>query len=280
MISQTEIQIMKHGTRILVVEDEIIIAEDIQRKLKTMGYDVSAIVSSGEEAIKKIKENIPDLILMDIVIYGKMDGIETAGQIHSLFDIPVVYLTAYADEKTLERAKITEPFGYLIKPFKERELQITIEIALYKHEMEKKLKESERRLREKNQWLAAVIESIGDAVIATDPEGTIILMNPIAEALTGWDQNEALGKTLTDVFNIISEENDIKIEDPVTKAIREDMFYGLADGTVLITKQGIKLPVDIIGSTIKIDGNRIIGIVLIFYDIIERNRIYEMQTKH
>ena len=209
-----------------------------------------------------------------------MDGIETAGQIHSLFDIPVVYLTAYADEKTIERAKITEPFGYLIKPFKERELHITIEIALYKHEMEKKLKESERRLREKNQWLVAVIESIGDAVIATDPEGTIQLMNPIAEALTGWNQKEALGKTLTDVFNIISEENDKKIEDPVTKAIREDMFYGLAERTVLISKQGIKMPVDIIGSTIKTDGNSIIGIVLIFYDIIERNRIYEMQTSH
>ena len=280
MIPQTEIQIMKHGTRILVVEDEIIIAEDIQKKLKKMGYVVPAIVASGEEAIKNIKVNIPDLILMDIVIHGKMDGIETAGQIHSLFDIPVVYLTAYTDEKTLERAKITEPFGYLIKPFKERELQITIEIALYKHEMEKKLKESERRLREKNQWLVAVIESIGDAVIATDPEGTIKLMNPIAEALTGWNQKEALGKTLTAVFNIISEENDKKIEDPVTKAIREDMFYGLADRTLLITKQGIKMPVDIIGSTIKIDGSRIIGIVLIFYDITERNRIYEMQKSH
>lgn len=277
MIPQTEIQVMKHGTRILVVEDEIIIAEDIQRKLKKMGYDVPVIVSSGEEAIRKTKEIIPDLILMDIVIHGNMDGIETAGQIHSLFDIPVVYLTAYADEKTLERAKITEPFGYLIKPFKERELQITIEIALYKHEMEKKLKESERRLREKNQWLAAVIESIGDAVIATDPEGTIKLMNPIAEALTGWNQNEALEKNLTSVFNIISLENDKKIDDPVTKAIREDMFYGLADQTVLITRHGVKIPVDIIGSTIKNEGNSIIGIVLIFYDIIERNRIYEMQ---
>jgi CheY-like chemotaxis protein len=115
---------------------------------------------------------------MDIVIHGGMDGIETAGKIRSFFDIPVVFLTAYADEKTLERAKITEPFGYLIKPFKERELHVTIEIALYKHEMEKKLKE-------KNQWLVSVIESIGDAVIATDPDGTIRLMNPIAEALTG-----------------------------------------------------------------------------------------------
>ncbi len=260
--------------QILIVEDEIIIAEGLQRKLKTMGYDVPIIVSSGEETIKRIKENDPDLVLMDIVIHGKMDGIETAEQIHSLFDIPVVFLTAFADEKTLERAKITEPFGYLIKPFKERELQITIEIALYKHEMEQRLKQSERSLREKNQWLEAVIESIGDAVIATDPEGTIKLMNPIAEALTGWKQNEALGKPLTDIFNIVSEETDKKIENPITKAIREEKFYGLADHTILVTKQGIKIPVDIIGSTIKIDGDRVIGIVLIFCDIIERTRIY------
>ncbi|MFZ3168275.1 MAG: response regulator [Candidatus Methanoperedens sp.] len=264
---------MKTAKQILIVEDEIIIAEGIQRKLKAMGYDVPEIVSSGEEAIKKIKENNPDLVLMDIVIQGKMDGIETAGQIHSLFDIPVVYLTAYADEKTLQRAKITEPFGYLIKPFKERELQITIEIALYKHEMEKKLKESEKRLREKNQWLIAVIESIGDAVIATDPEGNIRLMNPMAEALTGWKQKDASGRPLADIFNINNEETNIKTEDPVKKAIREDAFYGLADHTILVTKEGMKIPVDVIGSTIKINGNSIIGIVLIFYDIIERTEI-------
>ena len=266
---------MNAAQKILIVEDEIIIAEDLQRKLKSMEYDIIGIASSGEEAIKKIKENNPDLILMDIVIHGMMDGIETAAQIHSLFDIPVVYLTAYADEKTLQRAKITEPFGYLIKPFKERELQITIEIALYKHEMEKKLKESERSLREKNQWLAAVIESIGDAVIATDPEGTIRLMNPMAEALTGWKQNDASGRPLADIFNIINEETNIKTEDPVKKAIREDMFYGLADHTILISKEGMKIPVDIIGSTIKIDGNNIIGIVLIFYDVFERTKNYQ-----
>ena len=261
--------------QILIVEDEIIIAEGLQRKLEKMGYNVPAIVSSGEETIKMVKENHPDLVLMDIVIHGKMDGIETAGQIHDLFDIPVVYITAFADEKTLERAKITEPFGYLIKPFKERELQITIEIALYKHEMEGRLKQSERSLQEKNQWLAAVIESIGDAVIATDPEGTIRLMNPIAEAMTGWKHNEALGKPLTGIFNIISEDTDKKIENPVTKAIREEKFYGLADHTILVTKEGIKIPVDIIGSTIQMEGDNILGIVLIFCDIFERKRVYE-----
>jgi PAS domain S-box-containing protein len=264
---------MISGKKILVVEDEEITAMDIQRRLKTLGYIVPKTVSSGEEAIKKVKEDNPDLVLMDINLKGEMDGIEAALKIHSFSDIPVIYLTAFSDEKTLERAKITEPYGYIVKPLKDRELQINLEIAFYKNAMEKKLKESNEKLRENNQWLAAVIESIGDAVIATDPEGTIRLMNPIAEALTGWKQNEALGKPLANVFNIISEETNIKIENPVTKAIRDDMFYGLADHTVLVTKEGMKIPVDIIGSTIKIDGNNIIGIVLIFYDIIGRTRI-------
>ena len=248
---------------------------DIQRRLKNLGYIVPVVVSSGEEAITKVRENNPDLVLMDINLYGEMDGIEATSKIHSFSDIPIIYLTAYTDEKTLERAKITEPYAYIIKPFKDRELQINIEIAFYKNRMEKLLKESERSLREKNQWLGAVIECIGDAVITTDPEGKIRLMNPIAEALTGWKQEEALGKPLAGVFNIIGEETGKQIDDPVKKAIEEDRFYGLSDHTVLITKDGLKIPVDIIGSTIKIDGNRIIGIVLVFYDIFERTKNYE-----
>ena len=212
------------------------------------------------------EEKRPDLVLMDIVLQGEMDGIETASQIRSRFDIPVVYLTAYSDEKILGRAKITEPYGYIIKPFTERELNINIEIALYKHK-------AERELKERNQWLFAVINGIGDAVIATDPEGIIKLMNPIAEALTGWKQEDALGKSLKTVFNIISEEKDEQVENPVNKVIREEIFYGLANHNLLIAKEGMKIPVDIIGSTIKDDRGTIIGIAFIFYDIIERKKI-------
>jgi PAS domain S-box-containing protein len=257
---------MRAGKQILVVEDEMITGMDIQNRLKNLGYNVPVVVSSGSEAIKKVKENNPDLVLMDINLNGEMDGVEASSKIHSFSDIPIIYLTAYSDDNTLERAKITEPYAYIVKPFKDRELNINLEIAFYKYGMEKKL-------REKNRWLAAVIESIGDAVIATDPQGTIKLMNPIAEALTGWKQIEALGKPLANVFNIINEKTDMEIENPVTKAIRDDMFYGLADHTVLVTKEGMKIPVDIIGSTIKNDENNIIGIVLIFYDIIGRTMI-------
>jgi CheY-like chemotaxis protein len=138
---------------ILVVEDEAVTAMDMQRRLKNLGYNVPVVVSSGEEAIKKVTENHPDLILMDINLNNEMDGIDASSKIHSFSDIPVIYMTAYSDDKTLERAKITEPFGYLIKPFKDREVNITIEIALYRHEMEKKLKESYEKLRESKKWL-------------------------------------------------------------------------------------------------------------------------------
>ena len=103
--------------QILVVEDESIVARDIQKTLQNLGYDVPCVVSSGEAAIQKAEENRPDLVLMDIVLKGKMDGIEAAEQICSRFNIPIVYLTAYTDDKMLARAKITEPFGYIVKPF-------------------------------------------------------------------------------------------------------------------------------------------------------------------
>ena len=116
--------------KILIVEDERIVAKDIEKSLKKLGYVVLASVASGEEAIQKVTERQPDLVLMDVQLKGQMDGIEAAEQIYTSFGIPVIYLTAYADENTLQRAKITEPFGYIIKPFDERDLQTAIEIAL------------------------------------------------------------------------------------------------------------------------------------------------------
>ena len=132
---------------ILVVEDEMIIAKDIQKKLENLGYTVPAVVSTGEEAVNKAAEFHPDLVLVDIKLRGEMDGIEAAEQIRTRFNIPAVYLTAYADEKTLQRAKITGPYGYIMKPFELRGLHGTIEMALYNHRIETKLRESEQRFR-------------------------------------------------------------------------------------------------------------------------------------
>jgi CheY-like chemotaxis protein len=125
--------------KIVVVEDEGIVAKNIKHMLKGLGYEVPAIVSSGKDAIQKAAETKPDLMLMDIVLEGDMDGIEAAKQIQTRFDIPVVYLTAHADDTTVLRAKMTAPYGYLLKPFDERELHAAIELALYKHKMEREV---------------------------------------------------------------------------------------------------------------------------------------------
>ncbi|MFH1581617.1 MAG: response regulator [Pseudomonadota bacterium] len=253
------------NAQILVVEDEGIIAKDIQNTLESLGYAVPAIASSGEEAIKKATETLPDLVLMDIVLEGHMDGVEAAERIRDRFDIPVVYLTSYADNKTLQRAKITEPYGYILKPFSERELYTTIEMALYKHKMEKKLRDSE-------QWLSTTLKSIGDAVIATDANGFVTFMNPVAEALTGWNQEDAAGKPLSEVFNIINEETGKHAEDPATRVLREGFVVGLANHTVLIARDGTKYPIDDSGAPIKDDRGNMTGVVLVFRDITERRQ--------
>jgi len=129
-------------TKIQIVEDEDIVARDLKRRLEEMGYVVTAIVNTGAAAVEEARASRPGLILMDIMLKGEMDGISAAGEILESLDIPVIYLTAYSDEKTLERAKITEPFGYILKPFEERELHSSIEMALYKHKMEQRLKEA------------------------------------------------------------------------------------------------------------------------------------------
>ena len=162
--------------QIMVVEDESIVAEDMKAMLEGFGYAVPAVAFSGEDAVKKACDMHPDLVLMDIVLKGQMSGVEAVEHIRAHCNIPVVYVTAYADENTVRRAKVTEPFGYLLKPFDAKELQTAIEIALYKHQMEKKLHDSEQRL-------SITLRSIDDAVMATDNRGYVTFMNPRAEDL-------------------------------------------------------------------------------------------------
>ncbi len=254
--------------RIMVVEDESIIAEDIKLSLQGMGYEVAGVIYSGEDAVKEAEELKPDLVLMDIVLRDKMNGIDAADNIRTRLNIPIIYLTAYADEKTIERAKITEPFGYIIKPFDDKELHSAIETALYKHKAEKKLKES-------REWLATVLRSIGDAVIATDSEGRIIFMNPVAGLLTGWKEEEATGKSLKEVFHIINEETGKEIEDPVAKVLREGVVEGMANHTLLIAKDGTEIPIDDSSAPIKDDKGNIVGVVLVFHNITERRKMEE-----
>ncbi len=129
------------GARVLVVEDESIVAMGIKHKLQNLGHSVVDMVATGEDAIKSARENHPEIILMDIVLKGEIDGIEATQIIRKKQDIPVIYLTAYADEEMLSRAKVTEPYGYIIKPFKSSEINANIEMAIYKHASSKKQNE-------------------------------------------------------------------------------------------------------------------------------------------
>jgi PAS domain S-box-containing protein len=252
--------------KIMIVEDDRIVAEDIQESLKKLGYAVSAIVSFGKEAIKRAKEDNPDLVLMDIVLSGEMNGTEAADLIRSQFNIPIVYLTAYADEQVMERAKITEPYGYIIKPFEDRELKIAIEIALYKHKMEKKLKESEA-------WFSTTLKSIGDAVISTDTKGYVTFMNPVAESLTGWSQDEAIKRPLNQVFDIINDMTRERCDNPVEKVIATGVVEGLANGTILISKDGKERVISDSGAPIFGSDKKIIGVILIFRDVTEKIKL-------
>ena len=171
--------------KILVVEDESIVALDIQSQLRSLGYAVPAVVSSGAEAIRKAGETRPDLVLMDIRLKGEMDGVEAAGQIWARFGIPVFYLTAYADEDTLQRAKITGPFGYILKPFEGRELHTTIEMALYRHRSEQALRESEARLRRRAVELEALAHISSTVREAETVEDMLPLILEVATKTVG-----------------------------------------------------------------------------------------------
>jgi len=258
--------------QILVVEDESIVARDIQKTLQNLGYDVPCVVSSGKAAIRKAEENKPDLVLMDIVLKGKMDGIEAAEQICSRFNVPIVYLTAYTDDKMLARAKITEPFGYIVKPFEDRELKTVVEMALYKAKMDNELKESQ-------EWLSTTLKSIGDAVIATDANGHVKFMNSVAESLIGLNQAEVVGRPLKDIFNIVNEETHEKIENPVAKALGGDVVVELSNHTVLIAKDGRKITINYSAAPIRDNKREIAGVVLVFRDVTERKQAEERIKK-
>lgn len=181
---------------LVVVEDEVLVARDIKARLTRMGYEVLATASRGEEAVEKVLRLRPDLVLMDINIIGEMDGVDAAINIHVQYDVPVIFCTAYSNRETLERVQVAGPYGYVLKPFNNRELEINIEIALYKHAVEKDLADTRRHLD-------ATLANVSDGVISADMKGQILTLNPAAEALTGWTQDEARASTLTEVLRLL-----------------------------------------------------------------------------
>jgi two-component system cell cycle sensor histidine kinase/response regulator CckA len=255
-------------TTILIVEDEAIVAADLAGKLRQLDYEVAGIVAAGEEAVAQAGSLNPKLVLMDIQLEGPMDGIEAAQAIRRRHDVPVIYLTAHSDAATLARAKLTGPFGYILKPFEERELATQIELALYKHQ-------TDRQLREQREWLRVTLTSIGDAVIATDGTGRISFANPMAESLTGWKVEEAMGRPVTDVFRIVNEQTDQPLEEPVARVLREGRAVALANHAALVTRDGRTVPVEDSAAPILDAAGQVIGAVLVFHDVTDKRRSQE-----
>jgi len=252
--------------KIFIVEDEAIVAESLNDQLEALGYIVTGNAPSGEEALRKIKNNLPNLVLMDIMLEGEMDGVETAQQIRELYGIPVIFLSAYSDSETLGRAKLTEPFGYLIKPYKERELHTTLEITLYKHRMEKRVREHER-------WLDTLLRSIGDGVITVGIDGLLTSMSPVAEMLTGLNEAEQIKKNLLGILQI--EESGVYpiIPDLIDQALDGETVSCLVnDEPILVNANGKRIVIDFSAAPIRNEQDEIIGAVLTMRDISARKQ--------
>ncbi|MEQ2006685.1 MAG: response regulator [Limisphaerales bacterium] len=254
--------------RILIVEDEGIIAQDIEATLEKLGYEVSGIAAVGEEAIEMAAELRPNLVLMDIVLWGGMDGVEAAKQIRERLHIPVIFLTAHSDTATLQRAKVTGPHGYLVKPLVERELRISIEMALHKHSME-------RRLAEQQQWFATTLASIGEAVIATDTGGGVCFMNSLAESITGLSQAQAVGRPLDQVMVLSAEVAPGGSHGPYAEAMRKGLVIEWAGNTALFPRLGPSTPIDYTATRIREEDGSVAGVVVVFRDITPRRQMEE-----
>jgi PAS domain S-box-containing protein len=247
-------------TTVLIVEDEAIIAADLAGKLEQLGYEIIGTAAEGEEAIMLACRFRPQVILMDIWLKGPMDGIEAAAAIRRQLDAPVIYLTAHSDTATLARAKLTDPFGYILKPFEERELTTQLEMALYKHQVE-------RQLRQQREWLRVTLNSIGDAVIACDAARHVTFINPVAASFTGWAANEALGQPVERVVRLLDEQTGQPGEDLVAQVLREHRVLELSNRITLVTKDGRHVPVEDIAAPMLDSEGNVAGVVVVFRDV-------------
>jgi len=246
--------------KVLVVEDEGLIAHDISTRLTAMGHEVVGTAGTAEEALEMAAD--ADIVLMDIRIDGPVDGVQAAELIRERYRLPVVFLTAHSDRPTLDRAKVTGAFGYLVKPIAHASLNTAIEIALYKHRMERKLEEREALLR-------TTLSSVADAVVVTDDRSRVLMLNAAAETLSGWTQEEAEGKPVLRVLGLVDGESGEPAEDPVPLAILKDAPMPLDRTWQLISRSGFQMRIEGSAAPVKAAGIAL-GTVLTFRDVSAR----------
>jgi len=248
--------------RVLIVEDESIVAMDIRHRLSKMGYTILAETETGEEAVRLASELMPDIVLMDIMLAGEMDGVQAADLIHSRTGLPIVYLSAYADEETLQRAKVTQPFGYIIKPFEDRALNTAMEMACYRHNME-------RLRREDRMWMQTTLDSVGEAIISTDASGQVTYVNVLAAAMASASQQELKGKALKDILLFFDAMDEAV--DPVAQALAGNISER-NDALTLSLGNGLRIPVEASCRPVRDETDSIMGAALAFRDISGRKQ--------
>ena len=257
-------------SKILIVEDRADTLELLDRMLQSLDYAIAGKARSGEEALEVLEQTEPDLILMDITLQGQQDGIETADQIRESRKIPVIYLTGALDNSTIQRAKDTDPYGYLVKPISIHQLGITIQMALHQHELEQELRQQER-------WLSSTLRSISDGVITTDDANQVTFLNRVAEDITAWSMEEALGRPVTEVINLREKE---AASSGAVEVHQLDSDRISARELFLSDRNGETIPVEISGSPIEGPEDVPAGSVYVVRDITERRRARRQLLKY
>ncbi|MBZ5673869.1 MAG: response regulator [Acidobacteriia bacterium] len=247
--------------KILVVEDEGLIAHDISSRLEALGHRVVATVETAEEAVEQSAG--VDLVLMDIHIDGQRDGIAAAQEVRARHHVPVVFLTAHADRSTLERAKAVGPYGYIVKPLGPASLNTSIEMAIYKHRME-------RQLEEQEAWYRTTLASVAEAIVVADPFGRIRTLNRAAEAFSGWTAANAIGQRLETVIRLVEEESGGELGDPAPLAILSGTPVPLDHGLRLMARGGREMAVEGTVAPVRSSSETLLGVVLTLRDVSAR----------
>jgi PAS domain S-box-containing protein len=263
---------------ILIVEDSATAEIHLRHTLEAEGYDVIGSCDSGETALAFVEERLPDLVMMDIIINGPLDGIQTASILKRRFNLPCVFLTGLTDKQTVDRAKFTEAHGYLSKPLERHAIVPVIEMALYKHDIESQLRRSEEKY-------FSTVSSISDAVVAVDRDCLVTFMNPAALSMTGWKCEDVVGRSVAEVLSCRRINRPESIVNPVQCTLGKGNLSRIPDDLFLVCKSGNRIPIgESSMSPLHDSHGNFAGLIIIFRDItgkfeqeklrreIERNR--------
>ena len=261
ILQKTSSTVMSGENResILIVEDDFIVAKVIEKNLLELGYAVAGLVADGDEAVAKAGSERPELVLMDIHLQGRMDGISAAEKIHASLDIPVVFLTAFSDQPTFERALVASPYGYIVKPFSRNTLATTIRVALNR-------KKADQKKTDRHFWLDSTMSMLSEGIITVSTDGRIILVNHAAEMMTGWTNQEAYGKLLDQVLTFRDPISGHLFHYNSTPILREGIIGTIPDRSLVLSRKNTAYPLgESFAKPIRTTGGGIHGAVIILY---------------